>query len=117
MNYRKFIQRIMSDTGLLREDAEVAAKLAFNTVKKILLEGEEVHIPKLGVLHLHTTNPKGDFLHPGNGETYERKQRVKLKLRSSRKFERMLTDRLLGEGPNPDTMSKSELENYLLGED
>jgi len=116
MNYRAFIHRIMHDTGLLREDAEVAAKLTFNTVKRILLEGEEVHIPKLGVLHLHTTEPKGDFIHPGNGAAYKRKQLVKLKLRSSRKFEKILTNQLLGEGPDTKSMTESELDNFL-GED
>ena len=118
MNYKQFIKRIMDDTGLLREDAEVAGRLVFGTVRKILLTGDEVSIPVLGTLYLRTSKPRKEWKNPGTGELQKRKEGVKLKFRPSRKFENLLTNKLLNHHPKSiDDMSDTELEEYLMKDD
>lgn len=87
MTYRKFVRHIMKETGLLREDAQVALRIVFDAVKQVLLTGESIPIPELGTFYPKFSKSR-PWISPSTGESIMLEGRVKLRFKPSRKFEK-----------------------------
>lgn len=90
MRYNSFLKRIMRKHNLLREDAQLASRIVFEALKEVLLEGEEVPIPRFGTFHPRYTKPR-EWVQPSSGEAMILKPRVRLNFKSTRYFDKQMT--------------------------
>lgn len=83
----------MRKHGLLREDAKLAVDLTFEALKEVLLEGESVHFPRFGTFYPRYTKPR-EWTQPSTGETMMLKERARLAFKTTRRFDKLMTQAL-----------------------
>lgn len=110
MTYNGFIKKIMSKHYLLRDDARLATKLFLETLKEVLVSGEEVRIPKFGTFYPRYTKPR-DWVQPSSGAKVEIPARVRLGFRAARCFDRQLTNTLGGLDVSENQVDEEAEEN------
>lgn len=93
MRFNSFLKRMMRKHGILREDAKLAVDLVVETLKDVLLEGEQVLIPRLGTFHPRYTKSR-EWVQPSSGELMTLRPRVRLTFKSTRHFDKMMTKAL-----------------------
>jgi len=101
MTHREFIRYMVEKTGLTRDDSLMAYHLVFDSMKEILMSGEEVVLPGIGVLHPKYTKGRGEWISPFTKGIVISKPSFKLRFRSSRIFESRMTKHLLSESNPP----------------
>lgn len=99
----------MRKHGLLREDAKLAVDLTFEALKEVLLEGESVHLPRFGTFYPRYTKPR-EWTQPSTGETMMLKERARLAFKTTRRFDKLMTQ-ALGDPNGTDEQAKAYEED------
>jgi nucleoid DNA-binding protein len=79
----------MRARSLLREDAQVIFRFAFETIRRELLTGNQVSIPKFGTFYLKVSKAR-EWTQPSSQEEILIPPKVRLRFRPTRFFEKQL---------------------------
>jgi len=101
MRFNEFVNRVMARYSLPRSDVRAAVKIVVETMREVLLEGDDLHLPMIGTFCPKYYN-KRTWVQPSTGNQLQLPDRVRLSFRSSRRFDRQLDKNL----------SRSESENH-----
>lgn len=95
MTNREFILHITKQhPGMFQEDVGKMIQVVFHGLRTAIANGESLLIPGLGTLYPEFVEPRMKTLPSGERRLLDEKVRVRFK--ASRKFERKLTEELLG---------------------
>lgn len=102
MTNKEFVRHIMDmHPGMLRDDVQKIVHIVFKSMRSALSTGDSLNIPGLGTLYPDFVSETRTIKSGLTGEEHEVGPRVRLKFRSSKKFEQHLTQRhMRGNGVN-----------------
>jgi nucleoid DNA-binding protein len=84
--------------GMYKEDVRKIVDVVFEGVKAAIATGDNFYLPGVGIFYPFYKRYEGgkcQWKSPGTGEVYEIKDKVQLKFRASRSFERFLSEKLI----------------------
>jgi nucleoid DNA-binding protein len=111
MTNKEFVKHIMAMyPGMLRDDVQKIVHIVFNGMRSALSTGDSLNIPGLGTMSPEFINKTQKIKSGLTGEEHEVGPRVRLRFRSSKKFEQHLTERLMPGGGNGVNYHVEEIE-------
>jgi nucleoid DNA-binding protein len=98
MTNRDFVKHIMKAyPGTVREDIRKMVCIVFQCMRSALVTGESLSIPDLGTFSPEFVEQRGkSWKNPLTGEIQELQDKVRLRFRASKRFEKHLTGIMLG---------------------
>ena len=83
---------------MYKEDIRKIVDVVFDGIRAAITTGDNFYLPGIGIFYPFYKRYEGgkrQWKSPGTGETYEIKDKVQLKFRASRSFERFLSEKLI----------------------